>query len=183
MVPTHRLEVYDVVNPDGQHLGEVRDFMLDMKAGRMAFAVVTFGGFLGFGDKWFVLPWEILDWSPEKKRFILNMPREVLEKAPGLDKRKWPNEVDLSWLSACYLHYGCAPYWEAPMVTEEHVKKLAFALWEIEGKPEGKEVENYYQAERILREQEFHRQPPHEFVSVLGTASPGHPAANPRQKG
>ena len=179
-IPTHRLTAYDVVNPQGEDLGQVQDIVLDMKQGRIAFAIISFGGILGISDKWFALPWEILDWSPEGKKFILNMPREILQKAPGLDKRKWPDEIDISWLSACYAHYGCAPYWESPMATEDHIKMLAYSIWETEGHPGGKEVENYYQAERIFREQETNRRMPDSLVSAMGAGSTNRAPAKAR---
>ena len=84
---------------------------------------------------------------------MCHMPREVLESAPGLDKNAWPEEIDLSWLSSCYAHFGCTPHWEEPAVTEEHVKKLAYSIWEQEGRPKGKAVEHYYQAENMLTEE------------------------------
>ena len=168
IVPSHRLVVYDIINPGGEDLGQVQEFMLDITNGRIAFVVVSFGGILGLTDKWFALPWELLEWVPGQRKFVLNMPREVLEQAPGIDKRKWPYEIDLSWLSACYLHYGCAPYWESPMVTEEHVKKLAYSIWESEDRPEGKSLAHYYQAEKILRQQEPTKIQPGQFLSVSG---------------
>lgn len=148
IVPTNRLERYDVVNPEGKDLGQVETFMLDMTNGQMAFAVVAFGGILGITDKWFALPWEILEWSPQNKKFVISMPREVLENAPGIDKKKWPREIDLSWLTQCYNYYGCTPYWEQE--PEEQVRKLAYGIWEQEQKPEGKNLEHYYKAEKIL---------------------------------
>jgi sporulation protein YlmC with PRC-barrel domain len=89
IIPTHRLGSYDVINPKGEDLGQVQDFMLDMAQGRIAFVVVSFGGILGVTDKWFALPWEILEWLKEQRKFILNMPREILETAPGIDKNRW----------------------------------------------------------------------------------------------
>ncbi len=148
IVPTSRLEKYDVVNPDGEDLGQVQNFMLDMQYGRIAFVVVAFGGVLGITDKWFALPWEILAWSPENRKFVLNIPREVFESAPGIDKDRWPYEVDLSWIARCYDYYGCAPYWQGER--EENVKKLAYGIWEQEDRPEGKHLEHYYRAEKIL---------------------------------
>jgi sporulation protein YlmC with PRC-barrel domain len=171
IMPIHRMATYDVVNPGGQDLGQVQDFMLDMTHGRIAFVVVSFGGFMGLTDKWFALPWEILAWSPETKKFILDMPREILEQAPGLDKKKYPQDIDLSWLSACYSHFGCAPYWEQPLVTEEHIKELAYSIWESENRPGGKDLEHYYRAEEILKGQEEKRAQPWEFVSTTGTNS------------
>jgi len=57
-----------------------------MVVGRIAFVVVSFEGFLGISDKWFALPWEMMSWSTDNKKFILDMSKETLEKAPGMDK-------------------------------------------------------------------------------------------------
>jgi hypothetical protein len=76
----------------------------------------------------------------------------MLEQAPGIDKHKWPHEVDLSWLKQCYLHYGCHPYWEGDG-REDQIKKLAYNIWEQEGRPEGQDIEDYFRAEKILSQQ------------------------------
>jgi sporulation protein YlmC with PRC-barrel domain len=169
IVPVSRLTNYDVVNIEGEDMGQVQNFMLDIAQGRIAFVVVSFGGTLGLTDKWFAIPWEILAWSPENKNFVLDMPREVLENAPGIDKGNWPYDIDLSWLKACYSYYGCAPYWETPFVDEEHKRKLAYAIWELEGRPAGKDVEDYYQAEKILREREAKQMHPKDFAAIKPT--------------
>ncbi len=166
IVPARRLNSYDVINREGRDLGQVEEVMLDVARGRVAFVVVSFGGILGLTDKWFALPWELLSWSPEHMKFIMDMPREVLEQAPGLDKTQWPTNIDLSWLAQCYTYYGCAPYWEAPFVTEDNTKRLAYSIWESEGRPEGKAVDHYFRAERILREEEQARTSPAELISV-----------------
>ena len=144
-----KLELYDVVNPEGRDLGQVQDFMLDMEHGRVALVIVSFGGTLGLSDKWFALPYDRLKWSPADRKFVMNMPREVLEKAPGLDKDKWPEELDFTWLRRCYDYYGCTAYWMEGS-HDEHIKKLAYDIWEKEDRPEGKDVEHYYRAEKIM---------------------------------
>ena len=81
-IPTSRLKRYDVVNKKGQDMGQVQTFVVDMVVGRIAFVVVSFEGFLGISDKWFALPWEMMSWSTDNKKFILDMSKETLEKAP-----------------------------------------------------------------------------------------------------
>jgi uncharacterized protein YegP (UPF0339 family)/sporulation protein YlmC with PRC-barrel domain len=93
-VPTMRLEQYNVVNKQGHDMGQVQTFVVDMHEGLIAFVLVAFGGMLGFGDKWFALPWDALQWYPENKHFVLDMPEEVLKKAPGMDKDKWLEEIE-----------------------------------------------------------------------------------------
>jgi sporulation protein YlmC with PRC-barrel domain len=112
-IATNRLKQYDVVNKLGQDMGQVQTFVIDMIAGRIAFVIVSFEGFLGISDKWFAMPWDILTWSDEKKKFILDMPKNMLEKAPGMDKNKWPDNIDFDTITKSYSHFGVAPYWDS----------------------------------------------------------------------
>ena len=149
-IPTNRLERYDLVNEQGQDLGQVTTFVADMLTGRIAFVIVAFGGFFGISDKWFALPWEIMTWSPETKKFVVDMPTNVLKSAPGMNKDTWSEEVNSDWLAKCYIHYGLAPYWDSDLSPEEQKKGLAYAIWQREGEPEGSHEKHYYRAERIL---------------------------------
>lgn len=98
-VPSIRLEQYDVVNTKHEDMGQVQTFVIDMHEGLIAFVLVAFGGTLGFGDKWFALPWDALQWYPETKKFVLDMPEEVLKNAPGMHKDKWLQEIE-QWQKA-----------------------------------------------------------------------------------
>lgn len=149
-IPANRLDRYDLVNERGKDLGQVQTFIVDMLTGRIGFVIVAFGGFLGISDKWFAMPWEIMTWSVAKRKFIVDMPQNVLEKAPGMNKDKWMEEINSDFLAKCYLHYGLAPYWDSSLSPEEHIKGLAYAIWEREGQPNGRDVEHYFRAERIL---------------------------------
>ena len=75
-------------------MGQVQTFVVDMQEGLIAFALVSFGGMLGISDKWFALPWGALKWHPETMKFILDMPEEILENAPGMAKDKWLEDID-----------------------------------------------------------------------------------------
>jgi uncharacterized protein YegP (UPF0339 family) len=85
---------YGVVNKKGQDMGQVQTFVVDMREGLVAFALVSFGGFLGISDKWFALPWSAMKWHPETMKFVLDMPEEVLKNAPGMHKDKWLEEIE-----------------------------------------------------------------------------------------
>ncbi|MEN6617339.1 MAG: PRC-barrel domain-containing protein [Syntrophorhabdus sp.] len=87
----------EVRNTAGENLGEIEDIMIDLDTGRIAYAVLSFGGILGMGDKLFAIPWEALQLSQEEHIFILNVSKEMLEKAPGFDKDNWPDTSDPSW--------------------------------------------------------------------------------------
>ena len=86
-----------VRNVAGEDLGEIEDIMIDIDTGKIAYAVLSFGGILGMGDKLFAIPWEALQISQEEHRFILNVSKDMLEKAPGFDKENWPDTSDPEW--------------------------------------------------------------------------------------
>jgi len=131
LVSSNKLERYSVVNPAAEDLGQVQNFMLDMNSGEIAFVVVSFGGTLGISDKWFAIPWDAMTWSPETKRFVLDMSKDTLKKAPGLDKKRWQEEIDMKWLGECSEFYGCPVSWhvheeihgEAPVVGLERMPR------------------------------------------------------------
>ncbi len=116
-VPSIRLAQYDVVNKKGNDMGQVQTFVVDMREGLIAFALVAFGGMLGISDKWFAMPWAALEWHPKTMKFILDMPEEVLKNAPGMDKDKWLEEIDkwqeekdLELLDRYYTSHGYESY-------------------------------------------------------------------------
>ena len=101
----------NVVNHQGEDLGKIEEIMIDLDRGRIAFAVLSFGGFLGMGDKLFAIPWQAFSVDMTKKRMVLNADKALLEKAPGFDKNNWPDMADLSLGSTLYGYYGYKPYW------------------------------------------------------------------------
>jgi sporulation protein YlmC with PRC-barrel domain len=100
-----------VVNRQGEDLGKIEDLMIDLDRGRIAYAVLSFGGILGLGDKLFAIPWEALSVDTVEKRFILAISKELLDKAPGFDKNHWPDMADPAWGAQLYTYYGYRPYW------------------------------------------------------------------------
>ena len=102
----------DVVNRQGEKLGTVEEIMLDVPTGRIAYAVLSSGGFLGMGDKLFAIPWGSLTLDPENHCFVLDVAKERLEQAPGFDKERWPSMADESWARELHTFYRVRPYWE-----------------------------------------------------------------------
>lgn len=80
-----------VRNDKDEHLGEVKDIMLDITTGKIDYFVIEFGGFLGIGIKYFAIPFRLIRVNTEKKLFIFNQSKEALEKAPGFDIDHWPD--------------------------------------------------------------------------------------------
>jgi PRC-barrel domain len=83
-----------------------------IRSGRVAYAVLSFGGFLGMGDKLFAIPWNALTLDADNERFILDVPQERLQNAPGFDKNHWPSMADQRWATEVHSYYGTRPYWE-----------------------------------------------------------------------
>lgn len=101
----------EVYNDQGEHLGEIKEFMIDTASGDIAYAVLSFGGFLGMGDKLFAIPWEALNIDMDRRRIILNVDKEALKDAPGFDKNDWPSSPDRSFIDRVHQHYGYEPYY------------------------------------------------------------------------
>ena len=96
----------DVYNAKDEDLGDIKEIMLDMRTGKIGYAVLSFGGFLGMGKKLFAVPWSALKLDTKNKRFVLNVEKERLKKAPGFDTDHWPNMVDQSWTREIDTFYG-----------------------------------------------------------------------------
>ena len=88
-----------VVNPKGDKLGTIEDIMLDVPGGRIAYAVLSFGGIMGMGDKLFAIPWSALTLDADNKCFVLDISQDQLKNATGFDKDHWPAVADESWAS------------------------------------------------------------------------------------
>ncbi len=101
-----------VKNADGEDLGKIDYWIVDLHSGCTVFGVLTICGFFKMGNKLFAIPWEALKLDAVKKEFILHVDKSRLEKATGFDKDNWPNMADPTFGSSLYRHYGLKPYWE-----------------------------------------------------------------------
>jgi len=101
-----------VKNSAGEDLGKVDEIMIDIPSGRVAYAVLSFGGFLRMGNKLFAVPWDALKVDQDRKCFVLEVDKTQLENAPGFDKDNWPDMADQTWGEQIYSYYGKTPYWE-----------------------------------------------------------------------
>lgn len=98
-----------IKNDMGKDLGAVRDVVVDTKTGKVKYAAVAYGGFLGLGSKLFAVPFEAFDYRPESQDddsvLLLNLSEETLRNAPGFDSDNWPNMADKKFTSAVDTHY------------------------------------------------------------------------------
>ena len=112
VLPVDNLTGNAVVNVEGERLGTIATYGIDLEQGRIAYAVLSVGGFRGFRDKWFAIPWDAMQFSPHDKKFILNVNKKLLEHAPGFDKDNWPTPDDRQFALEVYKYYSQVPYWE-----------------------------------------------------------------------
>ncbi|MEO6824835.1 MAG: PRC-barrel domain-containing protein [Nitrosospira sp.] len=100
----------DVYNLKDEDLGDIKEIMLDVNSGRIAYAVLSFGGFLGIADKLFAVPWSALKLDTANKRFLLDIDKKRLESAPGFNKDDWPDMADPIWQNTINSYYGAKSY-------------------------------------------------------------------------
>jgi len=101
-----------VVNSLGEYLGKIEDLMIDVAEGRIAYAVLSFSGIMGLGNRLFAIPWDALALDTEEKKYILDLDRDMLQKAPAFDQNHWPDISDQDWVERVHTYYGYRPYWE-----------------------------------------------------------------------
>ncbi len=108
------LEGDKVVNSRGEDLGTIEEIMIDVQRGRVAYAVMSCGGFLGMGDKLFAIPWGALTLDADRHCFVLDADKERFQNAPGFNKDHWPSMADNTWAMQVHDYYGVRPYWSDP---------------------------------------------------------------------
>jgi sporulation protein YlmC with PRC-barrel domain len=107
------LDGNNVVSSDGEDVGKISDIMLDVRSGRIAYAVLSEGGFLGMGSNLHAIPWSALTLDTEDKRFVVDIPAQRLKDDPGFDKDHWPTMADAKWGESTHSYYNRQPYWSA----------------------------------------------------------------------
>ena len=111
VLPADDLTGDRVVNRQKEDLGTIQHLMIDLQKGRVAYAVLSFGGFLGMGEKLFAIPWSALTVDTVERQFVLNVGKDLLERAPGFDKDNWPDMADRTWGTDVSTYYSANPYW------------------------------------------------------------------------
>jgi sporulation protein YlmC with PRC-barrel domain len=101
--------VYDLA---GEKLGSLEDVMIDKRSGRIAYAVLSFGGFMGIGDQYHPLPWEKLTYDTDKGGYVVDVDRETLEGAPAYTDEAAAKWDDDAWSRSVYTYYGVHPFWD-----------------------------------------------------------------------
>lgn len=111
LIGSDTVEGTPVYRPSGDRIGTIERVMIDKISGRAAYAVMSFGGFLGIGDDHYPIPWPLLHYSEELGGYALDLSDSVLKAAPKFqDDDSWPYG-DRGREAALYGYYGALPYW------------------------------------------------------------------------
>src|SRR5271168_3375176 len=107
MIAASKVNGTKVCNAAGESLGSIYDVMLDKQSGHVTYAVMSFGGFLGIGEKYHPLPWDQLTYSTAQDGYVVNLDKRTLENAPSFGTADVPD-----WSSPTY-RTGIDDYYQA----------------------------------------------------------------------
>ena len=114
VVPASKIIGETVVNRQSENLGKIDELVIDAEKNRVLYAVLSFGGLMGMGNKLFAMPWEAFEFSTTENKLILNVDKEKLKAAPGFEKGdKWPDFKDKLWGESIYNYYDYTPPWKS----------------------------------------------------------------------
>ncbi len=108
LIGSDKVEGTQVYNTQGEHLGHIEKVMIDKHSGKVAYAVMSFGGFLGIGEAHYPLPWEALDYEVERDGYVVDIDRRKLEGAPSFARGADPAWDDPTYNREIYGYYGLA---------------------------------------------------------------------------
>lgn len=112
LIEASRVDGTAVYNTQGDKLGHVESVMLDKRSGNVAFAIMSFGGFLGMGEKYHPLPWQSLTYDEDKDGYVVSLTKEQLQEAPTLDPRDDGRRLDdATFGRSVYAYYGAPWAW------------------------------------------------------------------------
>lgn len=105
LIASDKVEGTSVYNRSGEKLGTVHHFMVGKRNGKVSYAVMSFGGFLGIGESYHPLPWEALTYDTDLNGYVVDMDKERLTGAPSYERGQEP-AYDREYGSRVYGYYG-----------------------------------------------------------------------------
>ena len=106
MIASDRVEGTAVYNRAGERLGTVARFMVDKVSGQAEYAVLSFGGLFGIGNRHYPLPWKALTYEPDKGGYVVDVTKEQIDDAPGYDAEGEEPKYDQAYREQVYTYYG-----------------------------------------------------------------------------
>jgi len=111
LISADKVEGTNVYSPAKEKLGHIENLMIDKQSGKVAYAIMSFGGFLGVGERLHPLPWSILKYDRSQGGYVVNLDKRTLEGAPQYEPAAPPNYADTGWGTQVHSYYKVPPYW------------------------------------------------------------------------
>jgi hypothetical protein len=111
LIAADKVEGTSVYNPKGDKLGSVENIMIDKRSGKVAYAVMSFGGFLGIGDRHHPLPWSVLKYDTGQGGYVVNLDKKMLEGAPSYARGEPVNLSTSDWDRRLHSYYKVPPFY------------------------------------------------------------------------
>ena len=111
LISSDKVEGTSVMNPAGEKLGSIENVMIDKRSGKVAYAVMSFGGFLGIGHRHHPLPWGMLKYDTNLNGYVVNLDKQMLEKAPTYADDERVDLADEEYGRRLHDYYNVPPYW------------------------------------------------------------------------
>jgi hypothetical protein len=111
LIGSDKVEGTPVYRPSGERVGQIERVMIDKMSGKVAYAVMSFGGFMGIGEDYYPLPWSLLAFDPKLGGYVIDITQEQLKGAPKYSKHETWDWSDHERGKKIYNYYGEPPYW------------------------------------------------------------------------
>ena len=111
LIASEKVEGTNVYNTAGDTLGAIHDLMIDKATGKVAYALMAFGGFLGIGNRYHPLPWSLLKYDTKLAGYVVNLDKRQLEGGPAYDVGTEPAWGARSYEGKIHDYYGVGPSW------------------------------------------------------------------------
>jgi len=108
LISSEDVEGTNVYDMKGSKIGDIDHLMIDKISGRVTYAVMSFGGFIGLGHSHYPIPWAALKYDPKLGGYVTGITERQLQDAPAFSDDSWS---DRNWETQTYKHYNVAPYW------------------------------------------------------------------------
>ena len=105
LIASNKVEGTAVYNRQGERLGEVYNFMVDKRSGKVEYAVMSFGGFLGLGQSYHPLPWRVLTYDTGKGGYVVDLDKDRLRGAPSYSSSEAPDWRNQGWSARIDAYY------------------------------------------------------------------------------
>ena len=105
LISSDKVDGTAVYSIDGEKMGHVKKLMIGKRSGRVEYAVMSFGGFLGMGEQYHPLPWDALDYDTNRGGYVVNIDKDRLKSAPTYEEGNEPT-YDSQYGETVYTYYG-----------------------------------------------------------------------------